>query len=182
MNLYLIFKFLILKIRTRFFLKNIAADHWNVGLTKAITIGVLYSYEAPEKHEIIQRFIRDLKNLDKKVSVLCYTTEKDRIHSSSNLLYAFGHEAVTVFGNITNQRVEKFLNTSFDYLFHVDIDSNPILDYLIAHNHSKCRVGNFDPMRRSLFEVMVKVTQTMAMEDIKRLTSQMLHYTGCMES
>nr|WP_123663517.1 hypothetical protein [Candidatus Cardinium hertigii] len=162
--------------------KKIAIERSNVGLKKAATIGVMYSYEAPAKHEIVQRFIRELKNLDKKVIVVCYTTEKDRVYPSSSLLYAFGHEAITAFGKIKNDRIQKFIDVSFDYLFHVDMETNPVLDYIIAHNRAKCRVGHFDPMRRSLFEVMVKVRRTIPIEDMKRLTHQMLHYTGCMES
>lgn len=181
MNLYLIFKFFILRIFTRFLFKNIIIERSNIGLTKAVTIGVLYTYEEPAKHEVMQRFIRDLKNLDKKVSVLCYTTGKDGVHQSSHLLYAFGHKAISIFGKVDSDRVKKFIETSFDYLFHVDLDSNPVLDYIVAKNKAKCRVGHFDPLRRNLFEVMVKVSRTRPIEDAKRLTSQILHYTGCME-
>lgn len=182
MSLYLAFKFLILRIVTRFLAKNLVAPRSNVGLKKAVNIGVLYSYEEPAKHEIMQRFIRDLKNLDKKVSILCYTTAKDRVHQSSNLLYSFGHEAITALGKVESDRVKKFIDTPFDYLFHVDLNTNPIVDCIIAKNQAKCRVGHFDPIRKNLFEVMVKVSKTTPMEDVKKLSSQMLHYTGCMEN
>ena len=179
MRLYL--KFFVLGIVTRLVLKNRTLARSNVGLNKATTIGVLYSYEGPAKHEVVQRFIRDLKNLDKQVSVLCYTTGKDRVHASSNLRYAFGHNAITILGKVKGDRIKKFIETSFDYLFHLDLTTNPVLDCMVAQHHAKCRVGHFDPMRKHLFEVMVKVSRTTPIEDIKRLASQMLYYTGCME-
>ncbi len=181
MGVYLSFKFLILRIVAHFLSKNRTAVRSNVGLNQATTIGVLYSYEEPAKHEVVQRFIRDLKNLDKKVSVLCYTTARDRVHSSSHLRYAFGHSTVTILGEVKDDRIKRFIETSFDYLFHLDLTTNPVLDCMLAKHHAKCRVGHFDPMRKNLFEVMVKVNRTTSVEDIKRLTSQMLHYTGCME-
>lgn len=181
MRLYLSFKFFVLGIVIRFVSKNKTAVRSNVGLNKATTIGVLYSYEGPAKHKVVQRFIRDLKNLNKKVSVLCYTTAKDRVHASSNLRYAFGHHAITILGKVKGDRIKKFIETSFDYLFHLDLHTNSVLDCIVAKHDTKCRVGHFDPMRKNLFEVMVKVSRTTPVEDIKRLASQMLHYTGCME-
>lgn len=174
-------KFVVLGIVTRFVSKRKIAPRSNVGLNKATTIGVLYSYESPAKHEAVQRFIRDLKNLDKNVSVLCYTARKDRIYPTSYLRYAFGHKAITILGKVKSDRIKKFTETSFDYLFHLDLTTNPVLDCLVAKHQAKCRVGHFDPTRKNLFEVMVKVNRTTPSEDIKRLASQMLHYTGCME-
>ncbi|WP_342265560.1 DUF6913 domain-containing protein [Cardinium endosymbiont of Philonthus spinipes] len=182
MRLYLGFKFFVLGIVARYASKqHKALARSNVGLNKATTIGVLYSYESPAKHEVVQRLIRDLKNLDKQVSVLCYITGKDRMHASSNLRYAFGHKAITILGKVKSDRIKKFIETPFDYMFHVDLTTNPLLDYIVAKHPAKCRVGHFDPMRKNLFEVMVKVSRTAPVEDMKRLAGQMLHYTGCME-
>lgn len=182
MSIYIRFKLLILGIITRYISKKVTLVRDNVGLSKAVTIGVLYRYETPAKHETVQRFIRALKNLDKKVSILCYTNTKDRMHPNSNLLYSFGHEAITLLGRTNSDRVQKFIDTSFDYLFHADIVSNPTLDYIVAKSQSKCRVGCFDTPRKPLFEVMVKVHATdQPLEDTKRLTSSMLHYTSRME-
>ncbi|WP_243517904.1 MULTISPECIES: hypothetical protein [unclassified Candidatus Cardinium] len=180
MHLYVIFKFFILGIVTHFSLKNRKVIRSNVGLNQATTIGVLYSYETPAKHEVVQRFIRDLKNLDKQVSVLCYTTGKDRAHATSHLRYAFGHHAITILGKIENNRIKKFVETPFDYLFHLDLSTNSVLDCIVAKHQAKCRVGHFEATRRNLFEVMVKVSRTTPIEDIKRLAKQMLHYTECM--
>ncbi|WP_162534213.1 DUF6913 domain-containing protein [Candidatus Cardinium hertigii] len=168
---------------TRLSLKRVVRERSNVGLSKAATIGVLYSYQTAAKHDMVQRFVRDLKNLDKKVSVLCYITEQERMHpSSGSLRYTFGHEAFTVFGKVSNELVRTFIKMPFDYLFHVDMDANALLDYIVANNQAKCRVGHFDSSRKHLFEVMVKVKQTNPIDNIKRLASQMLHYTGCMEN
>ncbi|MGI2261933.1 DUF6913 domain-containing protein [Candidatus Cardinium hertigii] len=180
-RLYLSTKLFILGVVTRLASKNKTVARSNVGLNKATTIGVLYSYESPAKHEVVQRFIRDLKNLDKQVGVLCYTTKKDRIHTSSHLRYAFDHDAITILGKTKSDRIQKFIKTSFDYLFYLDLTIHPVLASVLVQHHAKCRVGHFDPTSRNFFEVMVQVNRTTPVEDIKRLASQMLHYTGCME-
>lgn len=180
-HLYARFKFLVLRVITCFGSKNRMVACSNVGLNQATTIGVLYSYESPAKHEVVQRLIRDLKNLDKQVSVLCYTTRKDRMHASSKLRYAFGHNAITILGKVKSDRIQKFIKTPFDYLFHLDLTTNPVLAAILVKHHAKCRVGHFDPMYKNLFEIMVKVSRTTPIEDIKRLANQMLYYTGCME-
>ena len=182
MNLQLVLKFFTLRIATHFLAKKIKPLRSNVGFSKARTIGVLYSYGSPEKHEILQRFIRNLKNLDKQIGVLCYTVAKDRVHQGSNLLYSFDHEALTPLGRVHSDRIQKFIDTPFDYLFHIDLDSNPILDFIVAKSNAKCRIGYFDTGRKNLFEVMVKVNRVDTIEDIKKLTAQILHYTECMES
>jgi hypothetical protein len=182
MTVYLRFKFWILGRVARWVAKDTAPMRCNVGLSKATTVGVLYSYTAPAKHEIVQRFVRQLKNLNKKVSVLCYKTPKDRMHASSNLVYAFEHKAVTLLGTFGSSRIQQFADTPFDYLFHVDLDSNAVLDCIVAKSQARCRVGCFDPSRKPLLEIMIKVRATaQRFEDTKRLVQHMFHYTSQLE-
>jgi len=77
--------------------------------------------------------------------------------------------------------MKKYIKSPFDYLFHLDLAPHPVLAFILVKHHAECRVGHFDPMGRNLFEVMVKVSRTTPIEEIKRLANQMLHYTGYME-
>ena len=67
-------------------------------------------------------------------------------------------------------------------MYHVDLVSNPILDYVLAKCRAKCRVGSFDATRASLFEMMVKLESKADSHELDGLAGKMLYYTQLLET
>jgi hypothetical protein len=82
-----------------------------------------------------------------------------------------------LWGAITHPQARDFVNTPFDYLYQVDLQGHPMVDYLLAKSQAKCRVGYYDTSRTGLFEMMVKFDKRTTGNDLDSLIAQMVHYT-----
>ncbi|MCG8340455.1 MAG: hypothetical protein MI674_04270 [Cytophagales bacterium] len=172
-----------LKIKKKLFpfyvkrlIKNNRPERVSVGFEKATTVGMLYTYKNKDQHHAILQFSRKLKAMGKKMRVFCYIEEDNTdydYHFSS-----FKHHDIHLFGKIKDSQLNEFVNTSFDYLYFIDLTPSPILDYLLAKSKAKCRVGKFMPERAALFEIMVSLNEK---DDIHNLMKQMLHYTALLK-
>ena len=174
-NLQLKCKELVLAIRTKWLLKNEKVAHYNSNLQRANSFGVLYSYESQQKQDAVQKLIRVLKSMGKQPKILCYTTPQDK-ETSANLLYTFNHTCLPTFGAIKSDYITHFMATPFDYLFCLDLQPNAIINYLLATSKAKCRIGNFDEQRTSLFEIMVSFSKKEGCSVTDSLVAQMIYY------
>ncbi|MEM7055660.1 MAG: hypothetical protein AAF392_02140 [Bacteroidota bacterium] len=170
------------KLLSLYFKKLAKADQvvrLSVGYKKAQLLGLLYTYEDAQKDEAVLRFIDQVKATGKKLHILCYITTKDAVYSGS--FPSFTQHDINIFGKFVNGPVADFLRTPFDYLYHVDLVSNPMLDYALAKCRAKCRVGKFDATRASLFEIMVKLESKSDSYALDGLAGKMLYYTQLLE-
>ena len=119
--------------------------------------------------------VTQLKQMGKKVTGLCYTTLP--IQEAANTFSTITHRDIQLWGTITHHKAQAFIDTSFDYLFQVDMVGHAAIDYLLARSKAKCRVGYYDTTRTGLFEIMVKFDEQPDKNSIDTLTAQMAHYT-----
>lgn len=152
----------------------------NVGYEQAQLMGLLYTYDNAQKHKAVLQFVDQIKLTGKKLHTLCYVANPREIYRGG--FPAFTQRAIGLFGKFSDKQVIDFLYTPFDYLYHVDLVSNPILDYLLATCRAKCRVGKFDPIRASLFEMMIKFSSKEDSHQLDGLMEQMLHYTQLLQA
>jgi len=152
----------------------------NVGYKQAQVLGLLYTYEDTQKHQAVLRFVDQIKATGKKLYTLCYVATKDMVYDGA--FPAFTQQGISLLGRFKDEQVVDFLNIPFDYLYHVDLWGNPILDYLLAKCKAKCRVGSFDTTRAGLFELMIKVNCQTGNHNLDELTAQMLHYTQLLQA
>lgn len=159
--------------------KNVLKAHKiprrNVGFKQAKLIGLLYTQEDLQKKELIQQFIDQLQATGKTVAVLPYVATKNQAFDEG--FPGFTQHAINYWGQLLDGQLADFVNTAFDYLYHLDFTSDPILDYLLAKSLAKCRVGNFDLSRANLFEIMVKCEHMEDKHALEHLTDQMIYYT-----
>ncbi len=146
----------------------------NVGFQHAQCVGILYSADNPQKHKVVSHLARKLKQMGKKVTGLCYTTAP--IQEVANTFSTITHRDIQLWGAITHHKAQTFIDTSFDYLFQVDMVGHAVIDYLLARSKAKCRVGYYDTARTSLFEIMVDFDEQPDSNNIDILTAQMVYY------
>jgi hypothetical protein len=165
----------ILSLYTKRLVKTLRVARVNVGFQQAQSMGILYSAESPQKHEAVRCFATQLNKLGKKVARLCYAVAP--LHAAQLDFPTITPRDLQLWGTITHAQAQDFVNTSFDYLYQVDLEGHPMLDYLLAKSQAKCRVGYYDPSRAGLFEMMVKFDRKTDGNDIDDLIVQMIHYT-----
>jgi len=147
----------------------------SIGFQQAQNMGILYSADNPKKHEAARHLASQLNKLGKKVAGLCYATAP--IQAANLAFPTITHHDLRLWGTITNPQAQAFINTPFDYLFQVDLVGCPVLDYLLAKSQAKCRVGYYDTVRTSLFEMMVTFNEQPNSNNINDLTTQMVRCT-----
>jgi hypothetical protein len=58
-------------------------------------------------------------------------------------------------GNVTSNEVLRFADQPFDYLFYIDIESNPLFNYILAKTKAHCRIGKFKVKENAFYELMI---------------------------
>ncbi len=152
----------------------------NVGFEQAQTIGILYSGNSPKKQETVHQLSTQLKQQGKRVMTLCYLTNPQQMTNSAAPTITL--RDIQFWGKITYAKAKTFVDTPFDYLYHVDWDGHPALDYLLAKSKAKCRVGHYAAARAGLFEMMVSLAKQPDSCELTDLTTQMLHYTQLLKT
>lgn len=170
----------ILALYTKGLIKAGRAVRTSVGFQQAQNMGILYNANNPQKHEAARCLASQLNKMGKQVAGLCYATAP--IQSTNPAFPTITHHDLRLWGTITNPQARAFINTPFDYLFQIDLVGDPVVDYLLAKSQAKCRVGYYDTVRTSLFEMMVTFDKRPDSNEINALTAQMVHYAQLLEA
>lgn len=152
----------------------------NVGFDQALTIGILYHGDSLKKQVAVHWLASELKRLGKQVSILCYVTDPKQAANFTDPTITL--QDIPLARKINHPQARLFLDTAFDYLYQVDLEGQPAIDYLLVRSKAKCRVGYYRPTRAVLFEVMVSLARHPEEGDIANLTAQMLHYTQLLKT
>ncbi|ACE06674.1 hypothetical protein Aasi_1370 [Candidatus Amoebophilus asiaticus 5a2] len=142
-----------------------------------LAIGLIYTVEVdnPEKTEAVLRAIEKIKASGKQVKVLCYLPTHQM---NPNIKFkAFSKQDINLLGHTKNRELNDFLKTPFEHLYHLDLTSDPVLDYIITICNAKCKIGNFMVGRNSIFDILFKgLVETDKKFTFDSLISKMLNY------
>ena len=146
------------------------------GFEQAQTIGILYSDDNADKQAQVRQLVEQLAAAGKRVTVLYCETLPSKT-TTTPPFPTISPQDITHWGTIKQPQAKAFVNTPFDYLYHVGTQAPPLLDYLLAYSQAKCRVGHYTAARVHLLDVMVTYHPTAPHDEMRPLIRQMLHYT-----
>lgn len=142
-------------------------------------IGLLYTYDPvnQEKAEAVLAMVKKLQAAGKQVQVLCYVP--DNKATRTNMPFdTVTKKDINLLGKSTNEAFNRFLKSSFAYLYHLDVASDTTLDYIVAKCIAHCKIGNYRPGREVLFQLMFKGLEQPAGEGaFGSLIGKMFNYT-----
>jgi hypothetical protein len=166
-------KLKLLKARTDWELKKNKASRSTVPYQQALNVGVVFTVEDKQKHESIKEFIKKLEHDGKKVQVIEFLPETEKIMNSS--LISFLKKDLSFWGKITAENALRFSEKPFDFLFYIDINPNPFILYLLARGKARCRVGRSWEQGRPYFEFMIESINSnqSLIEGIYKYTTQL---------
>lgn len=142
-----------LNLRTRSQLKKNHTPRASVPYGQAHDVGILFTVEDKKKHDTVKDFVHRLEKDGKKVQVFSFLPKhKDNYEF---LFDFFTNEDISFWGNIESAGATRFSNASFDYLYYLDAEPNPVLLNLLARSKAKCRIGRFWENGRLYFELMI---------------------------
>jgi len=140
-------------------------------------VGLLYTAELnnPQKTDAVIRAVEKIKASGKQVHVLCYVPNKYIMLNKH--IHSFTKEDINFLGKTKHEALANFLKTRFEYLYHLDMHSEPLLDYVVASCSAKCKIGNLAANRSYLFEVSFKgLAEPNENMDFDSLIHKMLDY------
>jgi len=148
-------KLKLLKYRTRSLAKSNKAIRTSLPYKQALSIGVIFTVEDRQKHDEIKEFVRKLEHDGKHVKVMSFLPRnKDNYEF---LFDFFTDKDVSFWGNITSDSANHFADSTFDFLFYVDTNPNPLVLNIIARSKARCRVGKFWDNNIAYFEFMLLI-------------------------
>lgn len=140
-----------------------------VPFDKAELVGILYTWSDSQKEEVLTSLIEKI-GTEKKVEVLCFNPTKNPIISQHP---TFDESVVTNFGKLNSEDVHRFIKAPFDYLFHLDFESNELLKNILIQTNAKCRIGVHDEEHTSFYELMIGINKS---SGISNFADQMIKY------
>jgi len=164
------FKMNFLKMRTASALKKNKTARGSKPYKQSVNVGVVFSVEDKQKHLDIKEFIQLLERDGKKVQVLEYLPP-----NKENFEFKFDFFTIkdlSFWGNLESPVTNTFIETSFDYLFYIDKESNPLVLNLLARCKAHCRIGRYNENESDFYELMIEQNGTN-----KGLIETMFNYT-----
>jgi GR25 family glycosyltransferase involved in LPS biosynthesis len=161
-----------LKLKSRQANRNNKVIRQMVPYSEARNIGILFM--APEEgYQAINRLVQKLKDEGKQIKALTYVEQNQSTGYDFNFDY-FSKEQLTTTGNIKSDKVARFIETRFDYLFCIHTHSFLPFDYILLQSNAKYRIGMYLEEKPECFEFMIKPLQNQA---LAQTIDQLLHYT-----
>jgi hypothetical protein len=71
-------------------------------------------------------------------------------------LYSFFTlEQINFWGVLHSKEALQFANKPFDYLFHLDKETSPVFQHILAKTKAHCRIGKFRENENPFYEFMI---------------------------
>ena len=137
---------------------------------------LFFTSQGNQKIVLVKALQNKLEKDGKEVSCLYLVTkdeDKPDVHLDEGMLRITSID-FSYFGKIENKEVMEMLKVSYDFVLHLDMESNIHTDIIMASCTAKCRIGRYSENREPLYEMMVKVDDD---KKINQLIEQIYHYT-----
>lgn len=145
----------------------------NIPYYESQKVGLIFSVEDMEKHEAIKHLVHMLEQDKKQVTVLSYLPKgKENYKFKFDF---FSETSFTLSGNVKSENILNFINTKFDYIFHIDPRcENIMIDYILVQSKATCRIGICENNKTEFYELIYKPTSG---KNIKSIVEEVLNYT-----
>lgn len=142
-------------------------------------IGLLYTHDPlnPAKTDAVLQAVKKLQAAGNQVQILCYLPDNKATGINTPFDTVTKRE-INLLGKSQNEPFNKFLKSPFAYLYHIDLVSDVVLDYVVAKCMARRKIGNYLAGREALFELMFKdLAQPEVEGSFDTLIEKMFNYT-----
>jgi len=157
-------------------MKNHLSGGQSLRFEQSKKVLLFFTSQGNQKIVLVKALQNKLEREGKEVACL-YLVEKNEDKPDVHL--DEGMERVTVkdfsyFGKIEKKEVLEILKSNYDFVLHLDMESNIHCDLVLASCKARCRIGRYFENHEALYEMMVKVEND---KKINYLIDQIYHYT-----
>jgi hypothetical protein len=151
--------------------KNLTNNHTHdfIPLSEVYKIAIMYRKSKLNTIDL-NLLLDSLKEVDKDPTVLEFVNKIDKDTLQSPQLYArtISYKDFGLFGDKPSEKIKKFTNISFDYLFC--LNTSPFLPFenILSASKAKCRVGIAHPNNKRYYEIAVQLTGNESLQEISK--------------
>lgn len=146
------------------------------GYLRAKSVLLFFTSEGNQKIALVKGMQNKMEKEGKEVSciyLLLKDDDKPDVHMDEGM-ERLEPTDFSLFGDILNKDVGELLNKEFDYMIHVDMESNIYSDLVMSKSKAKCRIGRYFDDHENQYDMMIKVSDD---KKINFLMDQIFHYT-----
>lgn len=138
----------------------------------AKTAGILFIGDF-SKNGVLQNFVKELNQNKIETKLFEFRPKVDSKSSLAQSANVFTYKDFGTFGTEMSEKVKKFTNSSFDYLFC--LNTSPFLPFenILSQSKAKCRVGVLHEENSKCFELAIGVENN---KDLSLIANEMLRY------
>jgi hypothetical protein len=140
--------------------KKMSGRRQSTSYAQAKSVLLFFTSEGNQKIALVKGLQNKLEKEGKSVScmyLLMKDEDKPDVHMDDGM-ERLVPEDFTLFGDIEKPEVKNLLDQEFDYMIHVDKDSNIYSELVMSKSKSKCRVGRYYEDHVNQYYMMVKVS------------------------
>jgi hypothetical protein len=139
---------------------------------KAKTVGIIFNATDKEEFELVKRYVRYLKECNKKVkSIGFFNTDKIPDLTYSKLEWDFFTVKDLAWNYIPNKSfIENFINEEFDILIDMNIHHNFPLHYISCLSKAHFKIGLYNP--NSDYDLMIDMPEEKGLKFFLRNVDQ----------
>ncbi|QHT65816.1 hypothetical protein GXP67_03610 [Rhodocytophaga rosea] len=140
--------------------------------SQAKNIGLLFRGEENE-YQVFNQLVKRLTNEGKHIKALTYFEQMQSTGYDFNFDY-FTKEQISATGNIKSDKVSRFMENRFDYLFCILRQPFLPFDYILLQSKARYRIGLSQEEKPECFEFMMKPQPEQLLSEA---IDQLLQYT-----
>jgi len=139
---------------------------------EAKSVGIIYTWGGSKKEALVSGFIEQIKH-DRNIECLCFNPNKNT--TIDTIRPVLSDTDVSIMGKINSPETVNFLNSKFEYLFHLDFDLSEMTEVLLIKSKARCRIGLHSDNSSSPYELMIGINENAGLDN---LIEQMLKYVN----
>lgn len=157
-------------------IKRNKIQRYSTNYIDAKSILILFTSEGNQKIAMVKSLQNKMEKegkIVKCVYLLLREEDKPDVHMDEGMERLVADD-FSLFGEVQKPSVKKLINEEFDYLIHVDLESNIYSDLLMSSCKAKCRIGRYFEDHYNQYDMMVSIPDE---KKINFLLDQIYHYT-----
>ena len=153
-------------------ISKLERDKKFISLSNALSIGILYNVGEEEEYKRFTSFVASLQNEKKEIKALGlvkYNLVPHYCYPRLSFDYLI-KKNVNWYGKPSGEFVKDFISKDFDILINLDLDQNPVFNYISGLSHAKFKIGKYSKLNEKYLDFMLEVENNINVDDfIKKL-------------
>jgi len=146
-----------------------------ISFAKMKSVGILYDATTDENYELVKQLVKEIRSEHKEALALGYVDMNELPHMRFSKLGLDFFTRRSLSWNLrpNHPLVHNFVQTDFDVLISLDIETVFPLKYVSAISHAKFKIARFDKRNTPFCDFMVAAPDNTRMEELIKV---LMHY------